>query len=114
LDAVRVVEGYAALTMTEANCPDAVVTENAALPLDVQPAKKRIATIAEIPMARHTTPRLLIPKSLRITAILLGLAGRQSRREEVVPGPANKMWNFMERFDSTHPFSTNKYVIGHL
>ena len=45
-EAVRVVEGYAALTMTDANCPDAVVTENVALlPLDVQPAKKRIAKI---------------------------------------------------------------------
>ena len=75
-EAVRVVEGYAALTMTDANCPDAVVTENVALlPLDVQPAKKRIATSAEIPMARHTTPLRLKRMSLNIRAILVWAGG---------------------------------------
>ena len=88
--AVSVVEGYAALTMTVASCPDAVVTVNVALPPVAQPATKRMAIRAEIPSARQNTPLRLMRKSLSITAILLGCRGiRPKEGNEGQPGPAD-------------------------
>jgi hypothetical protein len=75
LDAVKVVDGYTALALTEpaGNEDDALVTANvAAFLLVEQPATNRRAIRAEIPRTRLHTPPRMTRKSLNILAILFG------------------------------------------